>query len=67
VRIRTAHYMNTIGFFGWWANSHIFECQAQSERQIDFFDRWVVPVLSRLERWGPPPFGQSLFVAPEKL
>jgi SAM-dependent methyltransferase len=60
LRIRKLHYMNVVGFFGWWANSHIFHREAQSRRQIEFFDRWVVPVESRIESLLPPPFGQSL-------
>jgi SAM-dependent methyltransferase len=66
LRVKKSHYMNVCGFFGWWANSHIFRRQAQSERQIEFFDRFVVPLLSRLEAAVPPPFGQSLFVVLEK-
>ena len=60
LRIRKAHYMNFIGFFGWWANSHIFHREAQSAQQIEVFDRWVVPIQARLESLWPPPFGQSL-------
>ena len=66
LRIRKAHYMNTLGFFGWWMNSHIFKRGAQSERQIETFDRYLVPLLSRLEGLARPPFGQSLFVVLEK-
>jgi SAM-dependent methyltransferase len=66
LRVRKAHYMNSIGFFGWWANARIFKREAQSEGQIEFFDRRVVSVLSRLESWAPPPFGQSLFGVLEK-
>ena len=64
--VRKAHYMNVCGFFGWWANSHIFRREKQSEGQIEFFDRYVVPILSRIESVVPPPFGQSLFVVLEK-
>lgn len=66
LRIRRAHYMNVCGFFGWWANAHIFRREAQSEGQIEFFDRYVVPLQSRLESVAPPPFGQSLFAVLEK-
>ena len=62
LRLRKAHYVNWIGFFGWWANSHLFKKEAQSERQIEIFDRWVVPLQSRVESVVPPPFGQSLLV-----
>jgi SAM-dependent methyltransferase len=62
LRIRKVHYMNALGFFGWWVNSHILKRAAQSERQIEIFDRYLVPLLSRLEGFARPPFGQSLFV-----
>jgi len=60
LRIRKLRYMNFIGFFGWWANAHLFRREAQSSSQIEFFDRWIVPAESRLESLIPPPFGQSL-------
>jgi SAM-dependent methyltransferase len=67
LRVKKAHYMNLCGFFGWWANAHILRREAQSTAQIEFFDRYLVPLLSRLEGMAPPPFGQSLFVVLEKL
>ena len=67
MRIRKMNYMNSIGFLGWWANARLFKREAQSEGQIEFFDRRLVPILEPLERLAPPPFGQSLFVAMEKL
>jgi SAM-dependent methyltransferase len=60
LRIRKLHYLNSIGFFGWWTNAHILKREAQSERQIEIFDRYLVPPMSALERLIPPPFGQSL-------
>jgi 2-polyprenyl-3-methyl-5-hydroxy-6-metoxy-1,4-benzoquinol methylase len=64
--VKTAHYINFAGFFGWWANSKLFHRQAQSQLQIVFFDRFVLPVTSRIESLIPPPFGQSLFVVLRK-
>lgn len=66
LRIRKANYMNSIGFFGWWVNARILRRAAQSEKQIEFFDERIVPLMSRLEEMAPPPFGQSLFVVMEK-
>jgi SAM-dependent methyltransferase len=62
LEVRRIRYMNTIGFFGWWANAHLFRRQEQSAGQIEIFDRYLVPVLSRMEDLVAPPFGQSLFV-----
>jgi len=58
--IRKLHYMNSIGFFGWWINAHILKRESQAESQIKFFDRYLVPPMSEMERWVHPPFGQSL-------
>jgi hypothetical protein len=66
LHLNNAHYVNLVGFFGWWANAHVFHREAQSERQIEIFDRFVVPVLSRCEAIAPPPFGQSLLAVLEK-
>jgi len=66
LRIEKLHYVNAIGFFGWWMNAHVFRREAQSELQIRIFDRCVVPWLSRLEAIAPPGFGQSLFAVLRK-
>ncbi len=58
--VRSLRYMNVPGFFGWWVNAHLLRREEQSAAQIRLFDRCLVPVASRLERWAPPPFGQSL-------
>jgi len=66
LRVRKAHYMNAFGSLGWWLNAHVLRRDAQSQGQIGIFDRYLVPVISRLEDWVRPPFGQSLFVVIEK-
>lgn len=65
LRIRRIRFVNLAGFFGWWINARLLKRQAQSKAQIAFFDRFVVPVMSRLEAVEPP-FGQSLLVVLEK-
>jgi SAM-dependent methyltransferase len=66
LRLRRIRYLNALGFIGWWANSHVFAREAQSEKQIEIFDRYLVPLLSRIETLAPPPFGQSLFAVFQK-
>ena len=60
-------YLNLPGFFGWWLNARVLKREEQSERQIEIFDRLIVPAISRLEAVLPPPFGQSLFAVLGKL
>ncbi|MGH9559656.1 MAG: hypothetical protein ACRD30_10485, partial [Bryobacteraceae bacterium] len=59
-------YFNSIGFFGWWINAHLLKREAQSAAQIEFFDRMLVPWISRVEARIAPPFGQSLFAVLQK-
>jgi 2-polyprenyl-3-methyl-5-hydroxy-6-metoxy-1,4-benzoquinol methylase len=66
LRLQKARYMNTAGFFGWWVNAHVLKRESQSEAQIEVFDRFVVPLMSRVESWTRPPFGQSLFAVLRK-
>jgi hypothetical protein len=61
LRVQTARYVNMVGFFGWWANARLFRREAQSAGQIEMFDKYIVPVMSRVENIVSPPFGQSLF------
>jgi 2-polyprenyl-3-methyl-5-hydroxy-6-metoxy-1,4-benzoquinol methylase len=65
--VRKSHYMNLPGFFAWWMNSHVLRREAQSAAQIEFFDRCIVPVISKVERKIVPPFGQSLFCVLQKV
>lgn len=60
LHVRRTHFMNSLGFFGWWLNARILRREEQSEAQIALFDRIAVPVMSRAEALLPPPFGQSL-------
>jgi SAM-dependent methyltransferase len=63
---RRLRYVNLAGWFGWWWNARAAGREAQSEGQIAVFDRWVVPVVSRLEELAPVPFGQSLLAVMER-
>ena len=64
--VKKLDYMNAAGALGWWVNAHILKREAQSERQIAVFDRYVVPVMSAVEAAMKPVFGQSLFAVLEK-
>jgi SAM-dependent methyltransferase len=66
LRVKTMRYLNLAGFFGWWTNSRVLRSEENSARQIEMFDRYVVPLASTLERFVHPPFGQSLFAVLEK-
>ncbi|MEI9972502.1 MAG: methyltransferase domain-containing protein [Ignavibacteriota bacterium] len=60
LEIRKLHYVNAVGFFGWWMNARVLKRESQSDGQIAVFDRVVVPLSSAIEGIVAPPFGQSL-------
>jgi SAM-dependent methyltransferase len=66
LRIEKVRYANLPGLLGWWINARLFKMEAQSERQIAFFDRYVVPAVSCLESLAAPPLGQSLLLVARK-
>lgn len=67
LRIEAMRYYNFVGIWGWWWNAKMGKAANQSDAQIKFFDRCIVPVLSRIERCIRPPVGQSiLFVSQDQ-
>lgn len=60
-------FFNFVGLWAWWWNARFARREKQSDAQIYFFDRFLVPLLSFLERILPPPIGQSLLAAGRKL
>jgi SAM-dependent methyltransferase len=66
LRARKLRFMNLFGFFGWWVNAKIFRLQEQSDRQVEVFDKLIVPLMSRVESLVEPPVGQSIFAVLEK-
>jgi len=64
LELEQLRYYNFVGIWGWWWNARFARRENQSDAQIRLFDGWIVPGLSRLEKYLPPPVGQSLlFVA----
>ncbi len=60
-------YFNFVGLWGWWWNTKFAPREKQSDAQIRFFDRFLVPWLSVAERIVPVPVGQSLLAVGKKL
>ncbi|MGI8808065.1 MAG: class I SAM-dependent methyltransferase [Acidimicrobiales bacterium] len=53
-------YVNMVGAVAWWALATKLGRTPTQRWSAMTFDRLVVPVVSRLERRQPPPFGQSI-------
>lgn len=61
-------YFNSLGFLGWGFNKVIKKTPQDSivASQAGIFDRYIVPLLSTIEKFWEPPVGQSLIVVGEK-
>ncbi len=56
-------YFNAVGAVGWWVNYRLLRSKRVNRgtvAQVGVFDRWVVPVVRRLEALRTPPFGISV-------
>jgi 2-polyprenyl-3-methyl-5-hydroxy-6-metoxy-1,4-benzoquinol methylase len=62
LRVESMRYYNFVGLWGWWWNAKMGKLEGQSDAQIRFFDHWVVPFMSRIERLICPPLGQSILI-----
>jgi hypothetical protein len=59
-------WLNFVGFFRWWADSHLFKKPEPSEAQIATFEKLIAPWLRPLENAVYPPVGLSIFTVLEK-
>lgn len=61
-RIRRLRYFNLPGVAAWGLYSRLLKRTTVEAGSVRFYDRWVVPAISRIEGWAEPPIGQSLLV-----
>jgi len=66
LEVEALRYYNFIGVWAWWWNAKVTQRLNQSDAQIRLFDRYLVPVISRIEKVLPPPVGQSVLVVGRK-
>jgi SAM-dependent methyltransferase len=59
VRLR---YFNFPGVVTWFLAGKVLKWRTLRPRDIGLYERWVTPWMSRLDRLGEPPIGQSLIV-----
>jgi len=62
----TARYTNLPGFFAWWLIVRVLGRSPSSGRLLSTYDRFFIPVISRIERHVRPPIGQSLLVVAQR-
>jgi SAM-dependent methyltransferase len=62
----TSKYTNLPGFFAWWLIVRVLGRAPSSGRLLSTYDRFFIPVISRIERHVHPPIGQSLLVVAQR-
>ncbi|HZX55820.1 MAG TPA: class I SAM-dependent methyltransferase [Ilumatobacteraceae bacterium] len=62
----TVRYANLPGFFAWWLIVRELGRSPSSGRLLTTYDRFLIPVISRVERYIRPPIGQSLLVVAQR-
>jgi SAM-dependent methyltransferase len=54
-------YVNAVGAMAWWLVARVLRLTPTRPSSVAFYDRYVVPVVRRIESKFRPPFGQSIF------
>lgn len=62
----TLRYVNAPGVLSWFLAGRVFRRRTLSARDVRLYDRWVTPLVGRVERHWSPPFGQSLLAIATK-
>lgn len=65
-RVLRCEYWNMPGFFAWWFRGRILRRRSLGKASTLAFDRYIVPMLRRVEPLLPRPFGQSLLIVAQK-
>ena len=65
-RIASIRYMNALGVLAWMLSGKVLKRKTLGRKQVQFYDRAIIPVLRRVESIIPPPIGQSLIVVARK-
>ncbi len=64
--VRTMRYVNCVGALGWLLMARVLRRTPTVGRPVMVFDRYVIPILRRLEDRYRMPVGQSLFVVAQR-
>ena len=60
-------YTNALGAFAWFVSGRILRRRTILPWEVRFYDRWMIPWITRLEQHFRPPFGQSLIAVAKRL
>lgn len=60
-------YFNFLGVITWYIFFKVLKKKTLSISSIRLYDKFVIPVLEKVERIVEPPVGQNLLVIAEKI
>lgn len=60
--VESARFVNLPGVLSWLIVGRLLRRRTLTPAAVRFYDRWILPLVSRLERLHPPPIGQNLLV-----
>lgn len=66
LRVRRVWYVNLPGALGWFLIGRVFRWPTLRPGAVRVYDRLAIPVIARIERLIPPPWGQSLLAIAER-
>lgn len=52
--------MNALGVLSWWVAGRVLRRRTLAPGSVRAYDRWLIPVIRRMESTREPPFGQNL-------
>lgn len=61
-----AGYFDAAGILPWWIKYRILRSSRMEAGAVRLYDQLVVPIVSRLEAWLPPPLGKNIILVAEK-
>lgn len=64
--VEKVNRMNSLAVPGWFIVNRILRKKEQSPEIVLFYDKYVIPVLSKIEKLVPPPVGLSLVLRARK-
>jgi hypothetical protein len=64
--VTSLQYFNLPGILSWFIAGKLLRKTTLSRRDVQLYDRWMIPWISAIESLWVPPFGQSLIAVSEK-
>lgn len=59
-------YVNSVGWFAWLFGMRLLNITPSDGPLLKTWDKLIIPVVSKIESWISPPFGQSILIVGQK-